>query len=352
MTKKQINPKLKKGIITSICVVLSICIFLVSAYFILLHLGKKGLLSSGGKLDIDDIDDAYYDENAIVYRDKTYHFNKNIAATLFIGCDNKKPIVNTNIVYGKNGQADTLMLLTCDTETGKTVITAIPRDTMAEIDIYAKNGDFLTSQTEQICLAYAYGDGKHTSCENTIKAVSKLLRGMPINSYLAIDKSSMTEIQRKLGRVTVTPNEDLRMSIGGGNAIYFTKGKTTTISSEYVSRYLTIRTQNPDSSYLRMERQLDYLKSMSKEIIDKTKKDITYPVSLYTTFQKKACTNLTADKITFLTTAMFNNRNNIDLEFRQVIGTQLLGEDGFAEFYADKEYMLELVLELFYTSED
>ena len=33
-------------------------------------------------------------------------------------------------------------------------------------------------------------------------------------------------------------------------------------------------------------------------------------------------------------------------------GTQLLGEDGFAEFYADKDYMLELVLELFYTTED
>ncbi len=352
MTKKQINPKLKKGIIIATSVVLSVCVLLVTTYFVLLHLGKKGLLSGSGKLDIDDLDNAYYDDNAIVYQGKTYHFNPNITSILFIGCDNKKPVGDTNIVYGKSGQADTLMLLTCDTETGKTVVTAIPRDTMTEIDIYSKSGSFLVSQTEQICLAYAYGDGKHTSCENTIKAVSKLLRGMPINSYLAIDKSSMEEIQRKLGSVTVTPNETLSISIGGGNKIYFTKGKTTTIQSQYVSRYLSVRSHNPDSSYLRMERQLDYLKAVSKKIVQKTKQDITYPLSLYTAFQKKATTNLTADKITFLTTTVFKNRNNIDIGFKQVIGTQILGEDGFAEFYADKDYMMELVLELFYTTED
>lgn len=352
MTSKQINPKLKKGLIIATCVILAFCILATSTYFILLYMGKRGLLSSGGNLNIDDIDNAYYDENAIVYQGKVYHFNTNITATLFIGCDNKKAVSETNIVYGKNGQADTLMLLTCDTKTGKTVITAIPRDTMAEIDIYAKNGDFLTTQKEQICLSYAYGDGKHTSCEYTIKAVSKLLRGMPINSYLAIDKSAMAEIQNKLGSVTVTPNEDLTMNIGRGEKIYFTKGKTTTIQSQYVSRYLTLRSQNPDSSYLRMERQLDYLKAVSKKVIEKTKQDITYPISLYTTFSKKATTNLTADKITFLTTAVFNNRNNIDLEFKQVIGTQILGEDGYAEFHADRDYLLELVLELFYVAEE
>ncbi len=352
MTKKQINPKLKKGLIIGLSVVLAICVLLVSTYFILLHLGKKGLLSGSGKLDIDDLDNVYYDENAIIYNGKTYHFNPNITATLFMGCDNKKPVGETNIVYGKNGQADTLMLLTCDVETGKTVITAIPRDTMAEIDIYGKNGDFLVSQTEQICLSYAYGDGKHTSCENTVKAVSKLFRGMPINSYLAIDKSAMTEIQNKLGSVTVTPNESLRMPIGNGDAIYFTKGKATTVPSQYISKYLTLRSQNPDSSYLRMERQLDYLKAVSSKIVQKTKSDITYPLSLYTTFSKKATTNLTADKITFLTTTVFNNRKNIDVDFKQVIGTQLLGEDGFAEFYADRDYMLELVLELFYLAEE
>ena len=47
-------------------------------------------------------------------------------------------------------------------------------------------GDRYEPVTEQICLGYAFGDGRQTSCEVTVEAVGNLLGGQTIDQYLAI----------------------------------------------------------------------------------------------------------------------------------------------------------------------
>ena len=46
---------------------------------------------------------------------------------------------------------------------------------MADVDVYSESGVYSGINKEQICLAYAYGDGQHTSCENVLKSVKIML---------------------------------------------------------------------------------------------------------------------------------------------------------------------------------
>ena len=79
----------------------------------------------------------------------------------------------------------------------------IPRDTMTEIPITNENGDPDTKIT-QLTIAYAYGDGREGSCENTVWSVEKLLSGFSIDNYLAVDTTVVAKLNDAVGGVTVT----------------------------------------------------------------------------------------------------------------------------------------------------
>jgi LCP family protein required for cell wall assembly len=324
---------------------LSIVLIAVGTVSYLWFSGKRGLLKNDSAIISDiGVEAVIGEDNTVVYGGKVYKYNENVTAILCMGIDNQKRIVNGQAVTGNAGQADALYLMSIDVKTGKTTVVGIPRDTYTDVSIYSKNGNYVGMEKKQICLAFSYGDGKAKSCENTVKSVSDLLYGMPINSYFALDSKAVSALHNAVGTITVVPNETLTI----GTTTYY-KGVSYKLYGSNVFAYLQARNQETaDASYLRMERQLDYISKYSSKVLSKTKEDITFPVKLYSKVQKNAITNLDAGKISYLAANVVNSKETASLSFVSLKGRQIVGESGYAEFYPDEDNLFETMLKLYY----
>ncbi len=347
MTPSQNKKSRKIGVII-LCCFLSLVLISVGTVGYLWFSGKKGLLKNDGAIISDiGVEAVINEDNTVVYKGKVYKYNENITAILCMGIDNEKKMSGSTAIVGNAGHADAIYLLAIDVENGKTCVAGIPRDTYTDVDVYSKNGSYVGMQKKQICLAFAYGDGKEKSCENTVNSVSKLLYGMPINSYFAIDSKAISKLHNAVGTVTVVPNETLTV-----NGITYYKDVPVNLYSSNVFSYLQTRNQETaDASYYRMERQLDYISKYSRAVIEKTKGDITFPVKLYNKVQKNAVTNLDAGKIGYLATSVVGSKKTASLQFISLKGEQIKGESGYAEFYPNEESLFETVLKLYYVEQ-
>lgn len=98
---------------------------------------------------------------------------------------------------------------------------AISRDTMTEIATYDVKGNYIGDSVNHLGLAYAFGNGKDTSCEYMVHAVSKLFYGIPINGYAAFNMETISKLNDAVGGVTVTvpEGEDLSKKLKAGTAV-------------------------------------------------------------------------------------------------------------------------------------
>ncbi len=277
------------------------------------------------------------DDQTVVYNGKRYVYNKNMTAILCMGVDQT---AQESAYTTGNGQADTLFLLSIDTETGKTTVLNISRDIMAEVGIYNESGVFTGIETKQICLAYAYGDGAEGSCENTALAVSRLLYGIPVNTYFCVNWSAIPLLTDAIGGVTVPAyDEDWNPTGGtvylsGSNAESYLRGR----------RHDTVTANNN-----RMERQIAYLNAYAAKVIERTRANPSFPLGLFRTIGEQSINTVDASRITYLSSVFL--ANGAQLDFRSIEGEVKMGEE-FAEMYVDQQALFELVLELFYQEEN
>jgi len=236
-------------------------------------------------------------------------------------------------------------LLVVDTKRAKATAIAINRDTMVDTNIYSDSGIFLGAEEQQLCLAFAAGDGKEKSAQNMKKCVSNLLYGIPVNSHIAIDLKAIGILNELVGGVTVTSPE----SFTTGYGVSFEKGKTYTLytqqEAESYVRYRNVA--KLESNVARITRQKDYLKGFAKSAVKKTKENITFPLTLYNEISGYNINDLNAAKITFLTSCLIRGRENVNLSFKNIEGEVTMGET-HAEFRPDKDKLFELILEVFY----
>ncbi len=350
--KKRLK-KWQKIIIIILAVILSLVILLVGSFYTLWLIGRSRLLNKDVVLKPDKgINVQIEDDNTVIYNGNRYKYNENITSVLCMGIDNYEDSTGPTAGIGKSGQTDALYLLVIDTATGKVSALAIPRDTMAEVDIYSKSGNYSGSEKTQICLAFAYGDGKEKSCENTVRSVSRLLYGMPISSYFAIDYRSLKNIHNAVGTLTVKPNEALTISYSNRTDTT-AKGFPYKITEANIEAYLRARNKSDiNAAYLRMERQIDYIKQYSAVAFTKTKNDITFPIKVYNKIIDNSITDIDPAKITFLATCAIKNASNIKLDVEKLEGEYTVGSDGFAELTLDINKTFDTVISLFYQKID
>ncbi len=351
LSQKKPKRKAWRVLRTVILVLGCIAIIIGAAYLILFQVGKAQMHNNTGIVNpppIGESDAAVAEDEddggrTIKYNGATYQLNENIVTILCMGIDNENIIEDSGVV-GENGQADALFLQTMDVKTGKTVLIGIPRDSMVDVDVYSTDGNFIRTDNKQICLAYAYGDGKKTSCDNVIKSVSRLLYGMPIEYYCAMDLKPIGILNDAVGGVTVTALETIDL-LGG---LVVKKGEVITLKGNEANYYVRYRDNSVlDSNIARMKRQQQYLTAFSKSALSMTKKDITTPVKLLNKVSKYVTTNLDASKITYLTTTVLTNNYNGEFDFRVVQGKVVKGEK-YAEFDTDGKALYELILDVFY----
>lgn len=293
--------------------------------------GKSKLLESA------TVEESQVEQGIVEYEGVKYRRKSSVVSVAVLGFDRSS--VSTE--DGKAGQADAIMVLAIDTSTNEMTIIAIPRDSMVTVDQYV-GGAYIGQTTEQLCLAFSYGDGYETSCEYTVDAVSRVLLDTPIQYYYAIDMSGIAPINDSVGGVTLTPV----MSIPG---TIITEGQQITLYGDNAYDYLHWRdTSVGDSAMTRQQRQEQYLRAFATKVLSNAKGgDISSLLALYNTAGAYSVTNLGVDEFAYLATVASNGGVG-NLATTSLAGQYAETDSRYAELYLDSESVYETVLGVYY----
>ncbi len=339
--KKKKWSRKKKFFVILLLVILFLILALLTTFGVMHYLGKKSLLGNEAvaltlpeDINYDDIEG---DGKTIEYKGHTYEFNSNIASILFMGVDHDE--FKDDAVPSTAGQADALYLMTYNISTGKIKVLALNRDIMTDISRYDSEGNYYDTATKQLCLAYAYGDGKELSAKNQAMAVERFIYNIPINTYYAIDFSSLKILNDDIGGVTLTPEYTFSS---------FTKGQKITLKGETAEQFVRYRNTNLlDDNLRRMSCQKLYLNSFVSQLLPSIKKDINVPLKLYKDSSKYTVTNLDANIMVYLASTLATNYSGLNI-------TSIKGkyvekkDDRFAEYKINKTDLFEKILDIYY----
>lgn len=347
-----------------LCVIAAVIVFLAAA-----ALGIYGILKWQGKSRLKDRQKAL--ENSLQamneksepvahaealpagtlrYQGKTYVYKENILTFLFMGIDRDGEVEASDDLY-RGGQADALFLAALDLEEKTVSIIGVNRDAMAEISVYDRNGLYAGTQTAQIALAHAYGDGLEKSCENTVDAVSRLFFDLPIHGYCALNMEVVKLVNDAVGGVDVViPESAADADMGIGEYRHKTGWKTgeqVHLMGDDAYTFIRYRDETQArSAQDRLARQKQYLNAFIAQAKTAVKKDLTLPVKLYSEILPYMVTDISAQEAVHLATEALScsfGENSI----YSLAGEVKMGET-FEEFYCDETALYELILQVFY----
>lgn len=303
--------KWKKAIIIAVSVLLVLVITVGTTFIILKNIGYGELFDKNVNVLVpDSVNAAIQDDgDYIVYNGNTYKYNKDVTTMLFMGVD-KRSLDGMN-EQGTGGQADVIVLMALDIKNRKFSMITVPRDTMAEIALYSPEGSYVGMKTAQICLAYAYGDGKETSCDNMVSAVRRIFYNIPIKTYYALDLDGIAAVNDSVGGVDVVSPETIAEFVEGGQ--YHLEG----MQAEHFVR--TRDKVNVDAAMKRLERQKVYASSFMGKMINNIKQNPASAVSIFNGAAPYSCTNLNASRVSYLAT---------ELAFGGSMSTQIISVPG------------------------
>lgn len=343
--KKTEKSKLFK-FLRCLAIILLLFVAVLSIILFLLEWNGKKSLKDGKVTDekITSLPDAETEDGGknVIYKGETYCYNDNISTILCIGVDREE--YNQNGKYGEGGQADTLFLVAIDSESGKSTMIPISRNTMVEIDEFNEDGTYWRRNEIQIALAYTYGDGKEKSCENVANAVSRLMYGMPVNDYVAIDLSAIAFLNDAVGGVPVTVLEDMT-----DYDPILQEGVQVTLKGQQAVSYVRSRKVEGydleiDNNAARMERQQQYLASFLKTVITQTKSDLSVPLNLYNFAKEDMITSITASEVMYY--AKMVTEKGLNNSIVSIPGEAKKGE--YTEVYIDDNALYQIILDTFY----
>ncbi len=325
--------------------VLSLAVIIIAAFLFMRYVGKETMLKQN---DVISAPEGVISENnghIIKYNGHTYKFNENVTSLLFIGVD-KTSFGVINDVVGTGGQADAIYLFAVDLTDGNITTFAIPRETMADIQVYSGDGVFLGIEEQQICLAYAYGDGKIQSSERLIDSVERMFYGVNIQSYITMDLLGINAINDSIGGVDVVLESDMNL-----NGTHYSAGQTVHLYGGMAEPYVRSRSVTEVEANLnRMQRQKNYLNSFIGKAVQMTKEDISTPLTIYNEASEYTITTIDPASVTFLATE-FLGKNITAPNIMRVPGEVTMGEE-YAEFYIDKNQFYEMFLDVYYNRID
>lgn len=294
-------------------------------------------VSFGGSTEQGEEED--WQAGDVRYEGAHYRYNEDILTFLFLGIDRMGEVESVEDGID-GGQSDAIFLLALDPHKKEATVIGIPRDTMAEVEIYTRSGTLMGTDTTQLCLQHGYGDGAQLSCERSVKAVSRLFYGLPIHGYCAVNMGAIPLLNDAVGGVTLRALEkmdfkDFRAEEGeelhleGMDAYYYLHNRDIT---------------SFNSAGRRLQRQKQYLTEYAGAALAALKEDITLPVTLYGTLSRYMVTDITVDEVGYLATQAAGYSLG---EIRSLKGATVMGEK-HEEFYPDEEALYRLVLEVFY----
>lgn len=344
--------KMKKGV-RILLIILIVILALIAALFItyrILHLVGKSkfkpdaLINNDVVQQMDDLNEnvVVYDEGkTVTYNGKTYVYNENVIYLAFMGVD-KTELSPLGGRSDNAGQSDTNMILVVDTNTGEVSIIAIPRDSMVDTDVMNDSGEIIGVSPMQLCISYAYGDGKETSCENVLTSYGRIMCGMEFKNYYSLDLAGIAPLNDAVDGVEVNSLETFST---------FVEGQNVTLWGDNARKYVQYRnTKVFNSDSMRRKRQIQYVKAFAAKAFSQIKSDFSKLSSIYKTSTDYSCTNLDLSRVTYLASVVLDHYNDFEIKDENIYtlkgDAEMKGD--FMEVALDNTYTFETILNVFY----
>lgn len=329
------------GVVIAFCLIIGIVV-LVKKYNDKNKAGSKGETTadvtpkatdeSAQKIDIDPSD--YND--TIEFEGEKYMYNTDLINILFLGVDKKGELVE-HITPTYGGQADVVMLLSLNRSTKQCAILQISRNAMMEIEQMDSAGNVTGKMFGQLCLQYAYGNGKETSCLAMKRRVKELLYDTVIDGYITIDIDAIPILNDAVGGVEITVPEDYTWIDPS-----FKKGETVLLDGVHAEKYVRSRDINiTGSNNDRMHRQVQYIPAMITKVRKKLGGTGLYD-RFYPLIKNYLVTDLSADRIDQL--ADYNLSTD---EIYFVPGNEQ-EIDGHDQFFVENYELQKILLKMLY----
>ena len=155
------------------------------------------------------------------------------------------------------GNSDTMILLSVNPKTKKTVMMSLERDILTQI---VENG-----QTVEAKLNAAYANGGAELAISTIES----LMNIHIDRYVMINMQGLVQLVDAVGGIEVNNTFDFPISIEDNEPEYTAKvepGKQT-INGDQALVYARMRYQDPEGDYGRQKRQREVIKKVVEKVL-------------------------------------------------------------------------------------
>lgn len=285
-----------------------------------------------------------WSEGLVSYNGESYRYNKNIRTYLFLGIDTDEP-VHKAVDGISGGQSDALFLLVEDRDKDKLSIISINRNTMTNVSMYNREGEYIDDRVLQICLQHGYGDGERISCQHAADCVENLFFGIPIHGYMSLNMGGIGLLNDALGGVEVTVLQSLDNAARG---VHLVEGETKVLNGDEAYVYVRSRdTSEFDSASDRLRRQEQYLNVMIPQMLRKIR-GASSAVSIYNKAEDYLYSNIDFAR---LADEMKDMEYDSSEGVYTIPGETVKGER-FEEYWPDEDGLYELILQIFYDKVD
>ena len=355
--RKKRRKRKKAGPLTIIArillVLLILMVCLVGVILAMREIGRRSLLKNRASDVVEvipeDVDAETQPDGSILYEGDYYLYNGSLTNILIMGIDRRGEMSDVEAVLGESsGQADALALLSLDTDTGVSNLINISRDAMVDVDEFNIEGQYTGTVYEQVCLSYSTGDGGKLSATNTCNSVSRLMYGLPVNAYCAIDMDAIGPLTDLVGGVDVVCLDDLSSRVEG-----WTEGTSIHLTGENAERYIRFRDKdNPDpeiatqSNNARMARQKQYITAFIAKAAQRIRKDPGFALTAFNSLRDYMVTDIDANEVTYLA-SLFVTHDLTQGNMHKLPGHSEQG-DPYIEYKVDNRELYPLILQLFY----
>ncbi|WP_077623863.1 LCP family protein [Sediminibacillus massiliensis] len=164
---------------------------------------------------------------------------------------------------GKNGRADSQVIITLNPDTEKMTMTTIPRDTRVNLVQPEEYAGY-----HKINATYTYGSITGYGANKLTVETAENLLDVPIDKYIAINFEGFRDIVDALDGVTIDIKEPFweKNIYDDNNRIYFEEGPAH-LDGEEALAFVRMRKRDVNNIYSREERQRQFIKSAIDEAI-------------------------------------------------------------------------------------
>lgn len=302
------------------------------------------LQASGGNPEArGDLSARFTQAPTVTYQGAQYLPKTGLTTLLVMGIDHASTEPVAQNTFRNGGQADFLLLMVID-DAAKTITPIhIDRDTMAEVTVLGILGNITGTRTTQICLSHGFGDGGAQSCQLTRDAVSRLLLGVDIQFYFALDLDGIAPLNDALGGVSVTLADDFTVLDAA-----MAQGATLTLRGKQAEYYVRNRFHiGTGTNEARMLRQQTYWDGLAAKITQKMRSEgnASFIGELFDLLTPYLQSDMKRGRL--MNEAWFARDYAVN-RTQRLLGGYQSGTDGFVEFHADEPALEALVMRTFY----